>query len=73
MRLHRILYFVLCRLEFFLKRIPLIGFRKIIDAVASTENVLTNAERLGQLEHIRTNVFYLLAVLRFNRDKTIRN
>jgi hypothetical protein len=69
--LHRVLYFVLRRLQFFLERIPLICFREVVDAVAATENVLADAERLGQLDHIRANIFHLLAILRFHRDETV--
>src|SRR5947199_4124579 len=69
--LHRVFYFVLRRLQFFLARIPLIRFREVVDAVAATENVLADAERPSELDHIRANVFHLLAILCFHLADTV--
>src|SRR5436305_7219269 len=50
--LHRVLYFVLRRLQFFLERAPLVRFREVIDAVAATKNVLADTKCLGQLDDV---------------------
>ena len=73
MRSHRSLNLILCRLEFFLQRIPLVVFGKLIDAAAASENVFADAERLRQFDDVRSRVLYLLRVTRLNRDETIGN
>jgi len=63
MRLHRRFHFVLCRLQFFLKRIPLVVLGKLVDAVAAAEHVLAYAQRLRQFDNVGPDVLNLLAVL----------
>ena len=72
-RLHRCFHFVLRCFEFFLKRVPLIVFRELVDAVTAAEHVLAHAERLRQLNNIGADVFDLLTVFRFHRDESVRD
>src|SRR5690348_6705852 len=73
MGLHRRLHFVLGRLKFFLKRVPFIVLRELINAIAAAQDVLTDAESFRQFDDVSADIFYLLAVFRLNRNKAVRD
>ena len=73
MRLHRRFHFVLGRFQFLLKRIPLVVLGEFVDAVAAAEHVLAYAQRFREFDNVGADVFDLLAVFRFNRNKSVRD
>src|SRR6266536_3538873 len=73
MRLHRGFHFVLRRFQFFLQRVPLVVFGKVVDATAATKQLFADAERLCEFDDVRPNIFDLLTVLCFHGDKAISN
>src|SRR5262245_342312 len=71
MRLHRRFYFILCRFQFLLKRVPFVVFSKLVDATPATKQLFTDAQRFCELDDVCSNIFDLLAVLRLHCDKAV--
>src|SRR5882762_2016549 len=72
-RLHRGFYFVLCRFQFFLKRVPFVVLGKFVDATAAAKQLFADPEGFCELDDVRPNILDLLTILRLHGDKAIGN
>ena len=63
----------MCRFQFFLERVPFVVLGEFVNAIAAAKQALANSERLCQLDDVGSDVFDLLTVLCFDRDKAVGN